>query len=503
MLAFFYLKKIKKIVLPRDLIKEAVKRNRNKIAIIECGKNYTYQEIYERGEKLADSLNKMGIKKGDKVALLMYNCREYFEIRIAAYLSGVVLVPLVPDTSLEDVVFILNDCNVKVVIYHKDLYNPKIKENTKIRFFISLKKDYELFVASGELKGSKIILKPDDLASINFSSGTTGRPKGIMLMQKNWINSFYNYVLNSPKVSEGDIKMLHIMSLATAGGAAFLPSFFLGAENCFLDRFDEEKIISLIAEHKINTIFITPSWLNLLIDFCKHNKIKPQLKNIIIGTEYISKEKFKEVIDFFGPIIQQGYGMAEVLPPLSLLDSKDYIENGKINESKLIFAGKPMQGVEVKIVDKKGKIGRIAIKSQTVSQGYWNNPDLNKKHFKDSWFISDDFGYINEEGYLYVSGRATDIIDSKNMIFKRDIEEIFHRHPAILEACVCLKNEEIYVFVSLRTGFGAINESQLLEFCNARINNVLLKSIKILPNLPKNYSGKLDRKKFSYYIENI
>lgn len=494
-LAYFYFRKIKKIFLPRDLIIEAVKRNKNKIAVVEENKSFTYQEIYERGKKLANSLADLGLNKGDKIAILLYNCREYFEIRIAAYLSGLVLCPLVPDTLLEDIIFILNDCNVKAIIYHNDLYNLKIKENTKIKFFISAEKDYEALALGGESKDIKIDLKPEDLASINFSSGTTGRSKGIMLMQKNWVSSFYNYVLNSPRASKKNIKMLHIISLATAGGTAFLPSFFLGIENYFIDKFDEKEIINLIEKQKINTIFVTPSWLNLLIDFCKYNEIKLKLENIIIGTEYISREKFKEAIEFFGPIIQEGYGMAEVLPPLSLICSKDYLKEDKIDESKLIFAGIPMQGVEAKIVDKKGKMGRIAIKSKTVSAGYWNNLELSKKCFKDGWFIPDDFGYINEQGYLYVAGRAQDIIDSENMIFRRDIEEVLYSHSDILEAYVFLKNNKIYAFTSLKKGSKIAGEKELLNFCNNKLKNLSVESIKIVPVFPKNYSGKIDRKK--------
>lgn len=495
LLTSFYLKKIKRIILPRDLILQAAKRNKNKTAIIEGGKSYTYQEIYERGKKLADSLSNLDVKKGDRVALLLYNCKEYFEIRIAAYLSGLVLCPMVPDTSLEDIIFILNDCAVKAIIYNEDLFNVRIKENTKVSFLISLEKDYETIVSRGETKEPKINLEPEDLASINFSSGTTGRPKGIMLLQKSWMNSFYNYVLNSPRATEGGIKMLHMISLATAGGTAFLPSFSLGIENFFIDKFDEREIINLIIKQKINTIFMTPSWLNLLIDFCKYDKIKLPLENIIIGTEYISKEKLKEAIEFFGPIIQEGYGMAEVLPPLSLICSKDYIKQNKIDESRLIFAGKPMQGVEMKIVDKKGKIGRIAIKSQAVSQGYWNNSELNKKCFKNGLFLSDDFGYIDKEGYLYIAGRIQDMIDSKKIIFSRDIEEALHKHPDVLEAFAFKKDNEVFAFVSLKKDSKIGSEKELMDFCHNNLKDIFINSIKILPVFPKNYSGKIDRKK--------
>lgn len=472
-LVFFYLKKIKKIVLPQDLIKEAVKKNKDNF------------EVYERGKKLANSLSDLGFKKGDKVALLMYNCKEYFEIRIAGYLSGIVLCPLVPDTATEDIIFIIKDCKAKAVIFNENLLSKEIRENINVQLLISLEKDYEPLLAKGKADEPKIILKPEDLASINFSSGTTGRPKGIMLMQKSWINSFYNYALNSPRASSGDIKILHIISLATAGGTAFLPSFFLGMENFFIDKFEEGKVVSFIIENKINTIFLPPSLLNVLIDYCKNKKINLPLKNVVIGTEYISKEKFKEAIEFFGPIIQAGYGMAEVLPPLSLICSKDYLIGDKIDETKLIFAGKPMRGVKIKIVDKKGKIGRIAIKSKTVSHGYWNNLDLTKKYYKDGWFVSDDFGYISEDGYLYVAGREQDIIDENNMVFSRDIEETLLLHPNIFEAVVFKKDNKVYAFISFKKGADTSDSPK----------NSLVDEIKILPNLPKNFSGKIDRKK--------
>lgn len=490
----FYLRVIKRIFLPRDLIRVAISRNKNKIAITENGKSFTYQEVYNRGKKLANSFKKNGLNKGDKIALFLYNCKEYFEIRIATYLSGIVLTPLVPDTSIEDVIFILNDCNVKALIYNEDLFDVKIKENTKIKKFISLEKDYEPFIALGGLNEIKISLEPDDLASINFSSGTTARPKGIMLMQKSWVNSFYGYVLNSPRALEGNIKMLHILSLATSGGAAFLPVLFLGAENFFLDKFDEEKIVIMIKNEKIDIIFITPSWLNILIDYCKYNKIKLHLKNIVIGTEPISREKFKEAIEFFGPIIQSGYGMAEVLPPLSLICSKDYIVDGKISEELLGFAGKPVTGVEIKIIDRMGKIGKIAVRSPTISAGYWNNPELNKKYFKDEWFLSDDYGYINKDGYLYISGRAQDIIEKDSMIFSRDIEETLHSYPDVLEVFVFKNNAEIFAFVSFKKGSKVESEKGLQDFCgkNVRLKNKI--NIIVFPRLPIRLTGKIDKR---------
>lgn len=508
-----YLRRIKGLSLPRDLIRYAVKRNHNKIAVVDGKREISYDKLFERAKRLANGLLKLGLNKGDKLAILIYNCQEYFELRIATYLTGIVLVPLSWDLDLEDIIFILDDCEVKTFIYHPQILADKIegiKENTQVRDFIPILKikesgSYEDLVSQARAHVSKVKLKEDDLASINFSSGTTGRPKGVMLTQKNWSASFYNCLLNANMSLDEEVVLLHAIPFATAGSTVVLPSIAKGMKNIILDKFNLERIVCLIDEYKVTSLFLTPGWFISLLDFCRRKDAKlASLRGIIVGTDPLPAEKLKEGIDFFGPIIEIGYGMAEVLPPLCLLCSRDYLVKGKLNEANLLSVGVTLKGVRLKIIDEEGRQvplgerGRIVLESATLSQGYWNNPELTQRHYKDGFFYSNDFGYMDEEGYLYILGRKRDILkkDNEGIIFAREIEEVLHRHPEILEAFVFgIDKGKIAACVSLRGDSKDVTPEELIKFCVDRLEKGKApKTITVLSELPKNASGKIDRK---------
>ena len=499
-LKVFYLQKIKELKVPRDLIFESIRRNKHKTCVIEENKSYDYEYFLKKGEKLAQGLYNLGLKKGDRLGILIYNSKEYFEIRIACYLTGIVVVPIVFDFDIKDIVFISNDCDIKCLIYDKDILKNNIKilkKETKIDNYLDVCEDYKHLIEKSEQIKKLPEINENDPASINFSSGTTGRPKGILLSQKSWMNSFYNYVLNSPKINKQNIRFLHILSLATAGGCSFLPLFFIGSENIFLKKYNTKEAINNILKHEVNSLFISPSYLYLIMDYCKRNKINLKLNNIVIGTEKISFEKFKQAIQFFGNIVQLGYGMAEILPPLTLICSKDYIKNGKLEEKYLYSVGKSVDGVKIKIIkdNRFEKIGRIAINSRSISLSYFNNQSLSDKYYKNNWFISEDFGYLDNEGYLHVLGREQDIINMSNKpIFRSSIEKIFYKDPKVLQCLVLMKEEKIYAIVALKQG-QEMSEKELKDFFKVHDKCINLEKIMISKQLPINASGKMDIKK--------
>ncbi|MBT4166165.1 acyl--CoA ligase [archaeon] len=506
-----YLKKIRGLSLPRDLIDYAVKINYNKVVVSNEGEKMTYGEIYKNSLKLVNSFLKIGIKKGDKVGVMIYNCKEYFEIKIASYMLGIVLVPIMSDLNTEDIVFILKNSNVKVFVYDSDILRTKIKRIKKETFVekfvfvtkLKKKDSYDSFLSKGEIKKINVKLNSEDLSMIGFSSGTTGKAKGICFDQKIWVNSFYNYFMSPSKMKMDKLRVLHILPLGAAGGTAFLPFFFLGTENYFLEKFDASEAVSKIVKNDIGIIFVSPSYLMEIIDYCNLESISLNLRRVIVGTEPISKEKFKQAIDFFGPVVVQGYGMAEVLPPLSLLSAEDYIVNGRLQEDKLLSVGRCLKGVKVKILNEKnkevvfGKLGRIILKSSTISKGYWNNYDLTRNYYRRDWFFSDDFGYLDKEGYIYVYGRKEDILKKNGgeVIFKRPIEEVVHQYPGVLEVYLfCDSSKEIICYVSLKNGFSIKNE-ELINFCNKRLEKDFLPKKFVIGKIPKRINGKIDRVK--------
>ncbi len=500
-LAKLYLQKIKGLILPKDIIKYSAKKHHEKIAVIDQGRQIAYDGLYKHAMKLANALTSLGMKKGDKLGVILYNCQEYFEIRIASCFTGIVLVPIVWDMFLEDVIFILNDCGVKCLIYHPGILgdNPeKIKEKTTVKNYIPI--PYNDLLSGGSSNEPKVDIKSGDLASINFSSGSTGRPKGIMLTHENWANSFYNYLLNSSRTHK--MIFMHFLPLATAGGTSFLPLFFVGAKNILIKKWDPAQAIKLIEKYDINAFFMSPSLFVDLLDYCKNKNKKPNFFRIIVGTEAMPQTKLKEAIDYFGPIIQRGYGMVEVLPPLTLLSLQD---------RKLLSVGRVLIGVEMKAVGENGsgvtlgKIGRIVIKSNTISKGYWQQPELNSQAYRDGAFFSNDIGYEDEEGYWYILGREEDMIKEygEKKYFASQIEDVLHEHLAILLACV-FKDEKgrVVALVSLRRGQKNIGSEDLRSFCEPRLTRIGLPVpdiFKIVSDISVRATGKIDRKKIKEY----
>lgn len=489
-----YLKKIKRLNLPREIISFAIKRHAEKIAFPELG--ICYQDLYHNSLKLANALNSLGIKKGDCVAFYAQNCHQYFEARIATYSAGMIFLPIIWDMEYSELVNILKDCNVKAFIFQEDLLADRLdflKEGKFVELFIPLSSEkkkgcYDDLIEKAKPWEPKVPLALEDIAGINLSSATTGSPKRILTMQKNWSASFYNILANSD-LKFKNIRVLHVIPFATAGSTTIIPSLMAGVENILLDKFDPEKAIYLIEKFRINTLFLTPGWLIELMSYGKKCRQKLfSLERIIIGTERVPTAKLKEAIDFFGPIIEEGYGMAEALPPISLLKPRHYYRRGKVNEKVLRSLGKIIKDVEVKIAEHDNGIGRIAIRSATVTKGYLNNDALNERYFRDGFYYSDDYGYI-EDGFLYLVARKEELIEENPMLIKK-IEEKLNENPDISEAVVLKINGLLTAFISL-SDRAKKEHLELEEDIKYKL------SIVYVDNIPKLACGKINRKELT------
>ncbi len=506
-------KDAKKLALPREVARYASVQYSDKIAIVDHDKQVTYGHLYERSKKLADSLRKLGVSKGDKLATFIYNSQEYFEIRIATYLAGIVLVPIIWSMDNDNLIYILKGCSVKALIYHQDILRDRVeelKENLSTSFFIPISKNikpgsYEDMLSQGDPIEPKVGINLGDLASINFSSGTTGRPKGISMSQKTWLTCFYNYCKLAPRLKNNRWVVLDVMPFMTAASTTILPVAFFGAKNVILKPFGAKEAADLIQKYQVNFTYLSASYLVEMVDYCKSNSIKlPSLERVATGMEAVPQAKLKEAIEFFGPIIGVGYGMAEILPPLCFLRPVQYNRRGRLDYDKLRSVGKPIKGVRMKIVDemyrpmKPGKIGRTAFKSATISLGYYNNPELTKKHYKNGCFYSNDFGFMDRRGYVYLMGRKENVVKEEDGIrlFNREIEEVLHKHPNVLTACVFKADDgRIIACVSPKSGQG-ISAEELSGFCAERLEAYQMpERIVVRKYLPIAANGKLDRKK--------
>jgi acyl-CoA synthetase (AMP-forming)/AMP-acid ligase II len=463
-LALFYLRKIKRLTTPGRIIEFSLKRYCDKTFLIQPDKNLqiTFKEFGERVMKATEDLRQKGLGRGDVLAFCAQNCVEYFELRAACHLTGVVFMGLPASLAQEDIEYFLKKTNAKAI-----------------------NKGTGPLVGTGPPVGTGPLGGTGPFATFNLSSGTTGRtPKIVQITDENWTESLYNYVRNSDIRPGKKIVFMSTLPLVTAGSTTFLPALLAGLTYIVIKEDSPvEAIAGYIRNYKVTRLYITPSRLMELLEWCKQNNRRlAGLENIVTGTEGFPATRLKEAAEFFGPIITRGYGMVEVLPPISLLSVNGY--------RKLDSVGKVLKGVQVGTLDDD----RIVIKSKTVSKGYLDNPEENAAHFKNGWFITNDYGRIDEDGFLYVRGRQEEIVAREpKLVFANEVEEAIYALPFVRQ-CAAIPDSPVRIFVSLR-------EPVSPEEVRTKILNTLRDSplrteadIIIRESLPINPLGKLDRR---------
>lgn len=477
-LLIFYLRCIKRLNSPSDIINFSFRKYKDKTFLIDPDKNLTltFGQWEERVKKITLKLNETGLRKGETIAFSAPNCVEYFVLRAAAHLSGIIFLGLPAHLARKDIEYFLTKTNARAISYGRKGDNLDI----------------------AILQKTTTTNLPSDTATFNLSSATTQKtPKIIQLTNRNWTESLYNYILNSDTRQGKKITLLCTVPFLTAGSTTFLPSILAGAIQVIInENFTPQELIRYIKEYEVNRLYITPSRLLELLEYCKANNQRlSSLESIITGTERIPAVKLKEAIDFFGPIITIGYGMVEALPPIAMLSPQDYAgKDSSLNAQKLDSVGRIAKGVKVKVSGD----GRIAVKSKTVSAGYLDNPDKNAKCFKDGWFYTNDYGFIDKEGFLHISGRKEEILtETPRRIFAKEVEDKLHELAFIKRCAAIQKNNGIYIFASMREKIHVEEAKQeIADFCKTNLMELPSPSdIIIKENLPISPLGKLDRKK--------
>ena len=496
--------------IPRDMIREAFSRYAERTAIISNRGQLTYRELEERVNSLVQGLEKAGIDKGARVFTLLPDGWEQIEIRLASYESGFILTSFHSEHSPQALL-----SAAKMASPAAFIFDPLLGTN----MFQELQKSFPEIVAIPTRKGNlyeKLIeenaalrsrqrITPSDPASLGFTSGTTGEPKALFTTHKVLVTSLKLTAINvSVTPSQQDRFVLGI-PLVGAGGGVVLPMLFSGSVLILPEAYKADSLLSAFRKNKATRTFLTPS---LLIDFLDIPEADlSMLWNVIYGTAPIPVPKLEEAIRRWGPIFQQGYGMAEVLPPVSLLQMRDHGTKEKPAPRDILRSvGKVVPEVKVKIVNQngvskpQGEIGEVIIDSPTTFNGYWQKPDLNELILRKDWYYTRDLGFIDQAGWLHVLGRKVDVITrDQNQIFPLIIEEAAHEHPGVKEACLVenKKDQKLILVVSLRKSWKAsINEDSLPQDILVKMGenipkNHLPDQVQIRDELPRSYLAKV------------
>jgi acyl-CoA synthetase (AMP-forming)/AMP-acid ligase II len=301
---------------------------------------------------------------------------------------------------------------------------------------------------------------------------------------------------------------LNIGPLTHAAGLMFMVYYSRGATNIILPGFDEQQILTTIERERVNSLLLIPTMLYRLLMF-------PDLKaydlssvnRIWYGTAPMAVDRLKEGIRRFGNVFRQNYGMTEIAQPITYLGPEDHIVDGTEAQMKrLSSAGRPAMGVEVKVVDqdggqvKPGEIGEILLKSNKLFKAYWKMPEETAAAFKDGWFHTKDMATVDEEGFVYIVDRKSDMIISGGFnVYPREVEEVIMAHPGVAETAVIgvpddIWGEAVKAFIVPREGV-KLTEEEIIQYCRDKLAGYKKpKSVDFVKEIPKNVYGKINRR---------
>lgn len=497
---------------PRDLLRVAARRYAARTALVSERGTLTFVQLAERVWRLADALGAEGIGHGDRIGYVASGGQDQIEILLAAYELGAVLIGFTPVHALDVIEAALTSEPPKL-FFNDAAVRPDVDRLLERSFpearRIRCAEEHEGLIAQGRPVPVRWPVSPDDLAGLGFTSGTTGRPKALTVTQGIWLTSLRLSVLNVRVRLGGRDVALPGMPISGAGGGLILPSLAGGATLVLPCAYDTESLLDAIESHRVTRLFVTPSTLIDLIDWPDlERRDLSSLSNIIYGTAPTPTPKIEEAVRRFGAILQQGYGMAEVLPPVSLLQMEEHGSGHEPAPREVLRSvGRPVPQARVRIVSDDGRPfspnrpGQVEVKSPTVFGGYWRQPELTARAFRDGYLRTRDYGYLDTAGRLVILDRDVDVITrAGRVIFPREVEEVVHEHPAVKEACLVADADgQLTLALSLRRSWRgqSIDEvrQDLEDFLRVRLQaDRRPERLIVFTELPRSYLNKVLRR---------
>ena len=509
---------LSRIRLPRDVHRHAFRKYAARTAIrFADGPALSYGQLQRRAYALVQALGAAGLKRGDVLFTQVPGGPEMFEIRIAALEMGLVLTGF---HALHDPQFVAHAAGrARPKLF---IHDPAMMPGAAEAFAEACPDApvwalgpggrYEAEMAAQKGRGGpcRTPIAPEDPMVLGFTSGTTGTPKGLLSSHGAAVASLKLVIRNlriRPDRRARNIA-LSAIPLVGAGSGLIMPTMLSGGTLVVMERYSPEHLVECVERHGVTRLFLTPSQLIDLLDLPPAQIARlASLNHIIYGTSPMPAARLEEAIALFGPILQQGYGQAEVLPPVSLLRPEEHVRGGApAPRAVLRSCGKVVKGVDVRIRGTNGALlgpcrtGSIEVLTPTRMSGYLDPARNEGVILEDGWFVTGDHGYLDEAGYLHVIDRADDIIQTEaGPLYPRLVEEEAHDHPAIKECCLVEIDGRRVLLASLRAalrGEASVDfATGILAHLKGRLpENCQPDEVRIVPEVPRSFLHKITRK---------
>jgi long-chain acyl-CoA synthetase len=505
-------------------------RNANKFptkkAVVFENVSLNFKDLNGRVNSLANWLMKKGLRKGDRIGVLVHNCYQFIEIYFAAARTGGIFCPYnnhLKHWELEDIIdystpkFLFLDGDFGGMI---SALKPDLRS---VESFICLQKsggsqweDYEAGIAQSEARDPGVPVLEDDIHSIFFTAGTTGRPKGAMRTHRHLISDAVASAIDLRVGYDEKVlisfPMYHVACEDNIVRHSYLPNtIFIRKEG----GFNPAEVLEYISKERITRCQFVPTMIHSLIqvpDVDKHDL--SSLTLILYAAAPMPVELLKQALKIFQCGFAQMYGQTESGPFTTVLKPEDHVLDGtEKSVARLASSGKPALNYEIRIVDKNdndvpvGEVGEIIGRSEAMMVGYWQMTEETEKKLKNGWLYTGDLGRFDEDGYVYIVERKGDMIISGGVnVYPREIEEVLYRHPAVSEVSVIGVPDEhwgdvVKAVIVLKKGAQA-TEDEIKDFCAKNLAGFKKpKSIDFWEQLPRNPAGKILKKEIRKHYE--
>jgi long-chain acyl-CoA synthetase len=498
-----------------DIIRVHGSELADRVAYIDGDRRMTWAEGYERACRMANLLAAHGVGAEDRVAFLEKNSIEHFDVFYGCALLNAVAVDVNWRLAAPEVEFIVNDAKAKVLVVGADFVPvldaiggnlPTVGKilviNGDGRF-----DDYATELAAQPSTDPGVQQGPDDVAFQLYSSGTTGRPKGVMLTNSNFFGLLplarEMWELDESSVNLAAMPLFHI-----GGGGWATAGQYVGAATVILRDLDPSALVRMIPELGITHGFVVPAVLQFMLmvpgiqdaDFSS-------LRVLVYGASPISEEVLAQSVTTFGCKFWQAYGLTETTGAVVNLAPEDHDVAGP-NRHRLRSCGLPGPGVGLKIVDPdtggecpQGEVGEIWLSGPQIMKGYWNMPEETAKSINaEGWFRSGDAGYVDADGYVYIHDRVKDmIVSGGENVYPAEVENVLMSHPAIADVAVIgVPHDrwgETAKAMVVKKPDVEVTEQEIIDYARERLAKFKCPtSVDWLEALPRNPTGKILKK---------
>ena len=492
-----------------DYVEKNVKLFPNKTALIFEDRRITFTELKERVYRLSNGLLELGVKKGDRVAIIQDNCFEYPEMYYGISKIGAIITPLNYRLIGRELTFLINDSEANTLIIGKDfveIMKPFQPELKFVKNYICIGDkpegmiNYDELVDRSSTKKPEVQVEPDDVSALLYTGGTTGRPKGVVLTHRNWTTSAITHIVELG-LSYGDTDLIVTPLFHVGSRWPLFYNFSLGNTEIVLKRVDAEEILRTVEKEKVTiALWIVPV-IRLLINNAdlvkKYNA--SSLKLIVTGGAPISGAELKRFIELFNGVhVSQGSGQTETGKT-----SESRVNYFLDDPEKINVVGREAFNVEMRVVDDKdndvplGGVGEMIIRSEGVMKEYWKMPEETAEALKGGWHHTGDLVKIDKDRFVtYVDRKKDMIITGGENVYSKDVEDVIYEHKAVAEAAVIGIPDEkwgelIKALVVLKEREKA-TEQDIIAHCKERLTGFKCpKSVEFRDSFPKTGLGKI------------